>query len=158
MPLDVSRPAPGVRVIARPLLASRVQAGFPSPADDYVERSLDLNEELIRHPAATYFLRAGGCSMQGAGIHDGDLLVVDRSIDAEVGMVVVAVVDGDFTVKRLANGGANGGANERDSRRDGCEGEALVLAAEHPGYPPIPIGPDTEVRVWGVVTSVIHRP
>ena len=111
MPLDVSRPATGARVIARPLLASRVQAGFPSPADDYVERSLDLNEELIRHPAATYFLRAGGCSMQGAGIHDGDLLVVDRSIDAEVGMVVVAVVDGDFTVKRLANGGANGGAN-----------------------------------------------
>ena len=150
MPLDVSRPATGARVIARPLLASRVQAGFPSPADDYVERSLDLNEELIRHPAATYFLRAGGCSMQGAGIHDGDLLVVDRSIDAEVGMVVVAVVDGDFTVKRLANA--------KGSRRDGCEGEALVLAAEHPGYPPIPIGPDTEVRVWGVVTSVIHRP
>ena len=150
MPLDVSRPATGARVIARPLLVSRVQAGFPSPADDYVERSLDLNEELIRHPAATYFLRAGGCSMQGAGIHDGDLLVVDRSIDAEVGMVVVAVVDGDFTVKRLANA--------KGSRSDECEGEALVLAAEHPGYPPIPIGPDTEVRVWGVVTSVIHRP
>lgn len=150
MSLDVSRPATEARMIARPLLASRVQAGFPSPADDYVERSLDLNEELIRHPAATYFLRAGGCSMQGAGIHDGDLLVVDRSIDAEVGMVVVAVVDGEFTVKRLAPGGG--------SRRDGCEAEALVLAAEHPGYPPIPIGPDTEVRVWGVVTSVIHRP
>lgn len=150
MPLDVFSPTTGARVIARPLLASRVQAGFPSPADDYVERSLDLNEELIRHPAATYFLRAGGCSMQGAGIHDGDLLVVDRSIDAEVGMVVVAVVDGDFTVKRLAHEGG--------SRRDGCEGGALVLAAEHPGYPPIPIGPDTEVRVWGVVTSVIHRP
>ena len=150
MSLDVSRPATEARMIARPLLASRVQAGFPSPADDYVERSLDLNEELIRHPAATYFLRAGGCSMQGAGIHDGDLLVVDRSIDAEVGMVVVAVVDGEFTVKRLAPGGGG--------RRDGCGAEALVLAAEHPGYPPIPIGPDTEVRVWGVVTSVIHRP
>ncbi|MBC02754.1 MAG: peptidase S24 [Phycisphaerae bacterium] len=141
MPLDVSRPVTGARVIARPLLASRVQAGFPSPADDYVERSLDLNEELIRHPAATYFLRAGGCSMQGAGIHDGDLLVVDRSIEADVGMVVVAVVDGEFTVKRLA-----------------VAGEGMVLAAEHPGYEPIPIGPDTEVRIWGVVAAVIHRP
>ena len=79
MSLDFSRPATGARVIARPLLASRVQAGFPSPADDYVERSLDLNEELIRHPAATYFLRAGGCSMQGAGIHDGDLLAPDQT-------------------------------------------------------------------------------
>ena len=150
MPLDVFSPTTGARVIARPLLASRVQAGFPSPADDYVERSLDLNEELIRHPAATYFLRAGGCSMQGAGIHDGDLLVVDRSIDAEVGMVVVAVVDGEFTVKRLATEGS--------VPRDGSGGEAMVLAAEHPAYRPIPIGPDTEVRVWGVVTSVIHRP
>ena len=88
--------------------------------------------------------------MQGAGIHDGDLLVVDRSIDAEVGMVVVAVVDGEFTVKRLATEGS--------VPRDGSGGEAMVLAAEHPAYRPIPIGPDTEVRVWGVVTSVIHRP
>ena len=141
MPPDLSRPASGTRAIARPLLASRVEAGFPSPADDYVERSLDLNEELIHHPAATYFLRAGGRSMQGAGIHDGDLLVVDRSITPEVGMVVVAVVDGEFTVKRLARGK-----------------EGMVLAAEHPGYAPIAIGPDTEVRMWGVVTSVIHRP
>ncbi len=141
MSLDLSRPASGARVIARPLLSSRVQAGFPSPADDYVERSLDLNEEFIRHPAATYFLRAGGCSMQGAGIHDGDLLVVDRSVDPETGMVVVAVVDGEFTVKRLA-----------------CGDQGMMLAAEHPGYEPIMIGPDTEVRIWGVVTSVIHRP
>ena len=103
---DLFKPASGTRAIARPLLASRVEAGFPSPADDYVERSLDLNEELIQHPAATYFLRAGGCSMQGAGIHDGDLLIVDRSINAEPGMVVVAVVDGEFTVKRLARGDA----------------------------------------------------
>ena len=141
MPPDLSRPASSTRAIARPLLASRVEAGFPSPADDYVERSLDLNEELIHHPAATYFLRAGGHSMQGAGIHDGDLLIVDRSITAEPGMVVVAVVDGEFTVKRLVRA------------EDG-----MMLAAEHPRYKPILIGPDTEVRVWGVVTSVIHRP
>lgn len=138
---DISRPAPGAAAIARPLLASRVEAGFPSPADDYVERTLDLNEELIARPAATFFLRAGGRSMQGAGIHDGDLLIVDRSITPDVGMVVVAVVDGEFTVKRLAR-----------------SSDGMVLAAEHPGYAPIPIGPDTDVRAWGVVTWVIHRP
>ena len=141
MPPDFSSPASRTQAIARPLLASRVEAGFPSPADDYVERSLDLNEELIARPAAPFFLRAGGCSMQGAGIHDGDLLIVDRSISAEVGMVVVAVVDGEFTVKRLA----------RNS-------DGMVLAAEHPGYASIAIGPDTDVRVWGVVTAVVHRP
>ena len=126
---------------ARPLLGSRVEAGFPSPADDYVERSLDLNEELITRPAATFFLRVGGRSMQGAGIHDGDLLVVDRSRPPEEGSVVVAVVDGEFTVKRLTR-----------------NAEGPTLTAEHPGYAPIPIGPDTEVTIWGVVTWVLHRP
>ncbi len=127
--------------VVRPLLASRVEAGFPSPADDHVERSLDLNEELIPHPAATFFLRAGGSSMLGAGIHDGDLLVVDRALDAAPGRVVVAVVDGEFTVKRLT----------RTPR-------GLTLTAEHPGYPPIACGPETEVSIWGVVRSVIHEP
>ena len=136
-----SRPDSAAPAVARPLLASRVEAGFPSPADDYVERTLDLNEEVITHPAATFFLRAGGRSMQGAGIHDGDLLVVDRSRDPEEGMVVVAVVDGEFTVKRL------------DRSEHGP-----ILRAEHPGYAPIPIGPDTEVVIWGVVTWVLHRP
>ena len=135
------RPASPTTTIARPLLASRVEAGFPSPADDYVERTLDLNEELITRPAATFFLRAGGRSMLGAGIHDGDLLVVDRSKTPETGMVVVAVVDGEFTVKRLTRGP-----------------DGPTLTAEHRGYPPIPIGPDTEVTIWGVVTWVLHRP
>lgn len=136
-----ARPATQTTAIARPLLASRVEAGFPSPADDYVERTLDLNEEVITHPAATFFLRAGGRSMLGAGIHDGDLLVVDRSKTAETEMVVVAVVDGEFTVKRLTRGP-----------------DGPTLTAEHRGYPPIPIGPDTEVTIWGVVTWVLHRP
>ena len=134
-------PPPQRGTMPRPLLASRVEAGFPSPADDYVERTLDLNEELITKPAATYFLRAGGRSMLGAGIHDGDLLIVDRSITPEPRMVVVAVVDGEFTVKRL-------------SKRS----TGLLLTAEHPGYPPISIGPDTDVRIWGVVKWVVHRP
>lgn len=133
--------SPVTRASARPLLASRVEAGFPSPADDHVERTLDLNDELITHPAATFFLRASGRSMQGAGIHDGDLLVVDRSISSDNGTVVVAVVDGEFTVKRLRRTSAG-----------------MILAAEHPDYSPVAIGSETDVRIWGVVTWVLHRP
>ncbi len=137
----VYKAASGAKVVPRPLLASRVAAGFPSPADDYVERALDLNEEFIARPAATFFLRAGGCSMEGAGIYDGDLLIVDRSISPEPNMVIVAVVDGEFTVKRLCK-----------------SSDGFVLAAEHPNYPPISIEQDTEVCAWGVVTWVVHRP
>ena len=79
--------------------------------------------------------------MEGAGIYDGDLLIVDRSITPVAAMVIVAVVDGEFTVKRLVE-----------------TSDGFVLASEHPGYPPIPLGEDTEVRVWGVVTWVVHRP
>lgn len=140
-PLSISHTAPDLAAIARPLLTSRVEAGFPSPADDYVDRTLDLNEELITRPAATFFLRAGGRSMQGAGIYDGDLLVVDRSISPRPGMVVIAVVNGEFTVKRL---------RQTD--------EGPVLAAEHPDYPSIPLGPDIDAWTWGVVTYVIHQP
>ena len=137
----VYKTALGAQVIPRPLLSSRVEAGFPSPADDYIERALDLNEEFITRPAATFFLRAGGCSMEGAGIYDGDLLIVDRSISPEPNMVIVAVVDGEFTVKRLCK-----------------SSDGFVLAAEHPSYPPISIEQDTEVCAWGVVTWVVHRP
>jgi len=133
--------ASGAQGVPRPLLASRVEAGFPSPADDYVDRALDLNEEFIARPAATFFLRAGGCSMEGAGIYDGDLLIVDRSISPELNTVIVAVVDGEFTVKRLCK-----------------SSDGFVLAAEHPSYPPIAIEQDTGVCAWGVVTWVIHRP
>ncbi|MBG83453.1 MAG: hypothetical protein CMJ40_02780 [Phycisphaerae bacterium] len=135
------RTDPTAPPVVRPLLASRVEAGFPSPADDYVERTLDLNEELITRPAATFFLRAGGRSMQGAGIHDGDLLIVDRSITARPGRVVVAVVNGEFTVKRLQR-----------------NGKQLMLVAEHPGYPPIMLDPEIDAWTWGVVTYVVHQP
>ena len=139
--IKVHRPNFAARPVWRPLMASAVEAGFPSPADDYVERVLDLNEEFIARPAATFFLRAGGRSMEGAGIHDGDLLIVDRSIMPEPNMVIVAVVDGEFTVKRL------------------CKSEdGFVLAAEHPDYSSISIAEESEVCVWGVVTWVVHKP
>ena len=122
-----------------PLFLARVSAGFPSPADDYLDGRLDLNEHLIKHPAATFFVRAAGDSMIGAGIHSGDILVVDRSLDAGANSVVIAVIDGDLTVKRILRTGGK-----------------LFLASENPRYRPIEIREGMEFEVWGVVTSVIH--
>ena len=87
--------------LSLPLAGEKIAAGFPSPADDYIDIGIDLNEQLIRHPASTFFLRVSGDSMTGAGIHDGDLLVVDRSLDAKPGRIVIAILDGAFTLKRL---------------------------------------------------------
>ena len=122
-----------------PFFVTAVQAGFPSPADDYLESALDLNEHLIRHPAATFFLRVIGESMIGAGIHSGDLLIVDRSINPIDGRIVIAVVDGDLTVKRLSK--------KRDS---------VHLISENSSYPPIKIRDGQNLQIWGVVLHVIH--
>jgi DNA polymerase V len=122
-----------------PLFASRIPAGFPSPADDYVEARLDLNELLIQRQEATYFLRVKGDSMQGAGIHPGDLIVVDRSLEAQDGSVVVAEVDGALTIKRLRLGGGN-----------------PELHPDNPAYPVIRFKEGQELRIWGVVTSSVH--
>ncbi|MEE2719961.1 MAG: translesion error-prone DNA polymerase V autoproteolytic subunit [Planctomycetota bacterium] len=124
-----------------PLFGARVEAGFPSPADDYIDRSLDLHAALVTHPAATFFVRARGYSMTGAGIHDGDLLVVDRSRTPTPGHVVIAAVDGELTIKRLRHGD-----------------HGLQLVPENDAYPPIDINEDTDARVWGVVTWTIHAP
>jgi DNA polymerase V len=118
-----------------------VRAGFPSPAEDYVEAPLDLNEHLVKHPAATFFVRAEGDWMRGAGIHSGDILIVDRSLPPSIGRVVVAAVDGQFTVKRLKRS------------PDG----SVYLAPENDAYGAIPVR-DESVQVWGVVTHVIHQP
>ncbi len=122
-----------------PIFTSRVQAGFPSPADDYLEDKLDLNKYLIQHKDATFFVRAQGDSMLGAGIHSGDILVVDKSLKATSGKIVIAVVDGDFTVKKLHKYGGK-----------------ITLKAENDAFDDIKIGGDTELIIWGVVTSVIH--
>ena len=125
---------------AAPLMSSSVVAGFPSPAEQYVERPLDLNELRVARPAATYFVRAQGDSMVGAGVQDGDLLVVDRSLEPEDGSIVIACVDGEFTVKTY--------------RRDRS---GVRLEAANPAYPPILFAGEMELRVFGVVTAVVHR-
>ena len=140
MPGGARRAAEAVRRVEIPFMGSAVMAGFPSPAEQYVERPLDLNELLVARPAATYFVRAEGDSMEGAGIRAGDLLVVDRSMEAEDGSVVIACVDGEFTVKTLRKG--RGG---------------LRLEAANPAYKPIRFAGEMELRVFGVVTAVIHR-
>lgn len=117
----------------------KVASGFPSPADDYTENRLDLNQLLVRNKSATFFLRVQGDSMKGAGIHDGDIIVVDRSIAPFDRAVVVAVVDGDLTVRRLIT-------------RHG----AAELHAENPGCAPIRINEGQELDIWGVVTSAVH--
>lgn len=128
--------------LALVLYTSKVPAGFPSPADDHIEGRLDLNEHLIRRPAATFFVRAEGASMTDAGIGDGDLLVVDRGMTPAADNIVIAVVHGELTVKRLKNMGG-----------------AWVLAAENPDFPNIPLD-ESGCEVWGVVTYSIrgHAP
>ena len=134
-----------VKELRLPLVGGRVEAGFPSPADDFIERSLDLNEQLVANPIATFFVRASGNSMDGAGIHDGDLLVVDRSISPTHGSIVVAVVDGGLTVKRLTKRGARMSLTPEPNKLD--QGR----------YAPIKAGENTDVTIWGVVTWSLHR-
>ena len=122
-----------------PLAGASVAAGFPSPADEYIEVGLALNELLIRHPSSTFFLRVSGDSMLDAGIQHGDLLVVDRSLEARPGLIVVAVLDGAFTLKRLA-------------RHRG----RLRLEAANSAYPPLELHQCGDVQIWGVAIHVIH--
>ena len=123
-----------------PIFASCVQAGFPSPADDYEEKPLDLNDLVIKHPSATFFVRVQGDSMLQAGMFDGDILVVDRSLSPANGAIILAVLEGEFTVKRLV-----------------IKGNKTTLVPENPAYPSIKITPESQFQVWGVVTYVIHK-
>lgn len=124
-----------------PFAGSRVSCGFPSPADDFLENRIDLNEQLIRNPAATFFIRVQGNSMEEAGIQSGDVLIIDRSLEASNGKIIVAVLNGEFTVKRI---------------RFSIGGIQLIAA--HPHYPNIEVSPNDQFEVWGVVTSIIHQP
>lgn len=122
-----------------PLYLSRVRAGFPSPADDFVEKKLDLNEFLIKHQAATFLIKVKGDSMTDANINSGDILIIDRSLEAKNKDVVLAVIDGEFTVKRI---------NKINDK--------LFLVSENCNYSPIEISSSMDFEVWGVVKHVIH--
>lgn len=122
-----------------PFYQTSISAGFPSPADDDLEDRLDLNELLIKHPSATFFLRVSGNSMIDAGIHPNDILIVDRSLEPTNGRIVIASVNGELTVKRLI-----------------YEKNKVQLVAENKKYSPIDITEEVDFRIWGVVINVIH--
>jgi DNA polymerase V len=138
--LSLTHPNKSMFERQRALLRKAVPAGFPSPADDYVERRLSLDEHLIQHRESTFFMRVAGHSMRDLGVFDGDLLVVDRSVPATHGCVVVAVIDGEFTVKQLL-----------------YTPQGKVLRAAHPDYPEIVITAEHDFSIWGVVQWNVHR-
>ena len=123
-----------------PLMATAAVCGFPSPAEQYVDSPLDLNELLVKKPAATYFVRAAGDSMIGAGIAPGDILVVDRSLDAFDGAIVIACIDNEFTVKYF--------------RKDAS---GIRLEPANPAYPVIRFSGEEELRLFGIVTACIRQ-
>ena len=123
-----------------PLYLAPVNAGWPSAAEDYIDGQINLHELIVRNPAATFFLRASGESMLGVGIHDGDLLVVDRSVEAAHNRVVIAALEGELLVKRLC-------------RRDG----RVFLQSANPDYPEFDITEREYAHIWGVVSHVVHK-
>ena len=133
-------PLPHAPRLPLPIDEVRISAGFPSPADDYEDKRLDINEYLVRNPVSTFFFSVEGDSMQGAEIFDGDILVVDKSIRPRHGQIVIAFVDGQRLVKRLY---------QRAGR--------VALLAENPAYPPLEIRDGMELLIWGVVTGKFKR-
>lgn len=123
-----------------PLFAWKVPAGFPSPAEDYAQGRLDLNDYLVEHEAATFYVRVEGHSMTGAGILDGDIIAVDRSLEPRQGDVVVAVIDGALTVKELNR-----------------QGDTITLRARNPEFKPIEFKLGQELVIWGVVKGVVRK-
>ncbi len=123
-----------------PLMVTPVKAGFPNPAEDAGGQGLDLNDLLVPRPISTYYLRVEGDSMTGAGIISGDIVVVDKSLEARSGDIVVAAVEGEFTLKRLKK-----------------QGHEVWLLPENPAYPPIALHEARDVTIWGVITYTIHR-
>ena len=142
MTLTIKRihPASVKKQLKIPLFLAKIPAGFPSPADDYLDKNLDLNEYLIKKPSATFCVRVEGNSMLKAGIHDGDILIVDRSLEPGDKKIVIAVVNGDLTVKRIRK----------------VKGK-VFLEPESDEFKPIELSEATDCKVWGVVTYAIHK-
>jgi DNA polymerase V len=137
---DIILPALNPQYIPLPQALSRISAGFPSPADDYIERRLDLNEHLVARPSATFIWRVAGESMSGAGILPDDMVIVDRSLEAKHGDIVIAEVNGEPTIKRLFT-----------------QGRKVELHPENPDYPIIQFQQGSELIIWGVVSGVIRK-
>ena len=122
------------------LAQTGVSAGFPSPADDFKELRISIDQEVVKNEEATFYARVDGQSMQGAGLDDGDLLVIDRSKEPEDNTIAVCFIDGEFTVKRLK-----------------VEAEYIFLMPENPNYKPIKVTEDNQLIIWGVVTYVVKK-
>lgn len=125
-------------IIELPLFLTPAACGFPSPAQDYVEQTIDLNQHCVSHPAATFYVRASGHSMIGEGINDGDMLIIDRAITARHGDIVLACLDGEFTVKILQT-------------------DPVALLPANPNFSPIILQEGQELDIFGVVTFVLHK-
>lgn len=138
--VEVARNAQSAQTWDAPLYAAQPAAGFPAPADDLVERSLDINDLVVENPTATFFVRVAGDSMEGRGIFHGDILVVDRSVTPKDGSVVVAAVYGEMVVKALKK-----------------QGSTHTLISAHDGYEPINITENDDCYIWGVVVGSVRR-
>ena len=123
-----------------PLYSDLISAGFPSPAEDYIDKKLDLNEYLIKNRPATFLVKVNGNSMINSGIYDGDILVVDRSAEPANNKIVIGVIDGEFTVKRIIK-----------------KAKKLFLQPENENFNPIEITKDMDFKIWGIVTFAIHK-
>ena len=128
------------KVLDIPFYQSNVPAGFPSPAEDFMDLALNLQEYLVQHPSATFCVRVTGDSMQNAGIYSGDVMVVDRALEPQNNTIVLAILDGEFTVKRIQK-----------------KGQELYLKPENSKFKPIQITEEMNFQVWGVVTHIIHK-
>ena len=123
-----------------PMFSDSVQAGFPSPAEDHMDMDLNLNDHLVQNPSATFCVKAIGESMKDAGIKSGDIMIVDKSLEPKNRSIVLAIIDGEFTVKRV-------NLNDKE----------LYLVPENSNFSPIKITEDMDFKVWGVVTYIIHK-
>lgn len=123
-----------------PYIDAGIRAGFPSPADDFIELSIDLNKHLIKHKDTTFFATVKGHSMKNAGIYDGDLLIIDKSLEPQNDKIAICQIDGEFTVKRIK-----------------IEGNVVWLIAENEDFKPIKVTPENELIIWGIVTASIKK-
>jgi DNA polymerase V len=129
-----------VQSLYLPYVESGISAGFPSPANDFLDIAIDLNKEYIKHPSATFFARVKGTSMLGAGLNDGDLLIIDRSLEPKNGKIAVCYIDGEFTVKSLK-----------------IEKDVCYLMPANEAYKPIRVDSESNFLVWGIVTTVLKK-